>query len=97
MNQSNKMTLLYGEIMKIYDYGCNFGLNNKRRKEITTEYISSKLENMDDSEDGIDMYWIKKYRREAIKLKNNLEALGYIVNLKENEDYTNLVIWKYKK
>ena len=83
--------------MKIYDYGCNFESDNKQRNEVTTEYIRLKLENMDDSEDGLDMYFIKKCRREAIKLKNEVKELGYVTGLKEYNDYINFTVWKYKK
>jgi len=83
--------------MKIYDYGRNFKSDNKQRTEVTTEYICSKLENMDDSEDGLDMYFIKKCRREVVKLKNEIKELGYITNLKEHSDYINFTVWKYKK
>ena len=78
--------------MAIYDYGDD----GKQRIEVTTEYICSKLENMNDAEDGMWIKSIKRCRDEVVNLSNNLKALGYTTSLKEDENWIDLTIWKYK-
>ena len=79
--------------MTIYD----LGIDNKQHNEVTVEYICSKLENMDDSKDGIYMSFIQKHQDEAVELNKSLSALGYVTNLKEENSCVNLRAWKYKK
>lgn len=77
----------------VYD----LGIDNKQHNEVTVEYICSKLENMDDSEEGIYMSFMQEYQNEAVELNESLSALGYVTNLKEENGCVNLRAWKYKK
>ena len=77
----------------VYD----LGFNNTQNNAVTAEYICSKLEKLSNSEDGLSLSFMEKYKDEAIRLNKEFINLEYITTLREKSYGVNLDIWKYRR